>query len=71
MILRLEEQDGNGNILAIYEWDEPWPALDGIGIVATLNACLGIWTLSDAANAAGVPQDHLIAEAQAWAAASA
>jgi len=71
MIRRLEEQDGCGNILAIYEWHEPWPPLEGIGIVATLNACLGIWTLNDAANVAGASQDHLIAEAQAWAVASA
>jgi hypothetical protein len=46
--------------------DIPVP-LDQIGVVATLNAVLGVWSLSDAANVAGVTPDDLIREAQAWA----
>jgi hypothetical protein len=46
--------------------DEPQQPLYGIALVATLNAVLGIWGLEDAANIAGVSQDDLIAEAQAW-----
>lgn len=39
------------------------------GVIATLNAVLGVWTLQDAANASGYTEAQLIAEAQAWAAA--
>ena len=46
--------------------DDPQQPLHGIALVATLNAVLGIWSLEDAANIAGVSQDDLIAEAQAW-----
>jgi hypothetical protein len=52
------------------EWvDVPYGPLTGHQVVATLNAVLSVWTLADAANVAGVPADHLVAEAQAWAAA--
>lgn len=43
--------------------------LDSIGVIATLNAVLGVWSLDDAANVAGLSQQDLIHEAQAWAAA--
>lgn len=48
--------------------DEPTP-LDTLGVYATLNAVLGVWSLEDAANAAGLQPADLITEAQAWAAA--
>lgn len=61
--------DSDGN-LVFDEWVEiPYTALSGHQVIATLNAVLGLWTLADAANAAGVPAEHLIAEAEAWAAA--
>jgi hypothetical protein len=41
--------------------------LDRIGVAATLNAVLGVWSLEDAANAAGVSRQALIDEALAWA----
>jgi hypothetical protein len=68
-IIRWEEQDGNGNVLATGSYEQPYEPLTGHQVVATLNAVLELWTLVDAANVAGVPADHLIAEAQAWAAA--
>lgn len=40
--------------------------LDSIGVFATLNAVLGVWSLQDAANAAGLDPDQLVAEALAW-----
>ena len=51
-----------------HTWETPDipTALDKIGVVATLNAVLGVWSLSDAANVAGVTPDDLIREAQAW-----
>ena len=64
-----EVQDGCGNVLERREWEEAYPPLTGHQIVATLNAVLGVWPLEDAANVAGVESNHLIAEAQAWAAA--
>jgi YD repeat-containing protein len=41
--------------------------LDAAGVMATLNAVLGIWPVEDAANAVGLTPDDLVAEAQAWA----
>ena len=54
-----------------HTWETPdeHAPLDTLGVYATLNAVLGIWTLQDAANAAGLTPDDLIREAQAWAAA--
>lgn len=43
--------------------------LEGTPLVATLNAVLGLWSLQDAANIAQLPEQALIAEAEAWAAA--
>lgn len=40
--------------------------LEGIALVATLNAVLGIWSLPDAANIAGLTEEDLINEALAW-----
>ena len=61
--------DANGSLIND-EWIEfPYTPLSGHQLVATLNAVLEIWSLMDAANIAGVPAEHLIAEAQAWAAA--
>ena len=65
-----EEQDGKGNVFASGYHEEPYSPLIGHQVVATLNAVLGVWPLVDAANAAGVEPAHLIAEAEAWAAAS-
>ena len=54
--------------LVVDEWVEvSWPPLVGAQIVAVLNAVLGLWTTADAANVAGVPVEHLVAEAEAWA----
>ena len=47
-----------------------WHHLRPEAIAATLNACLGVWPLADAANACGVPADRLVFEAEAWAAAA-
>lgn len=69
--IRWEEQDGHGNVLASGEEQVPYDPLDGYQIVAALNAVLGIWTLQDAANAAGTSPEHLVAEVEAWAAAQA
>jgi hypothetical protein len=69
-IIRWEEQDGNGNVLASGSYEQPYLPLSGYQVVAALNAVLGIWTLVDAANVAGVESAHLIAEAEAWAVAS-
>jgi hypothetical protein len=66
-IVNNQSWDSDGN-LVLDEWVEmPYPALSGHQVVATLNAVLELWTLTDAANVAGVELAHLIAEAQAWA----
>jgi hypothetical protein len=43
--------------------------LDGVPLVATLNAVLGLWTLQQAADIAQLPPEALVKEAEAWAAA--
>ena len=54
-----------------HEWETPdIPApLDSLGALATLLAVVGVVTVEDAANAAGLTPQDLINEAQAWAAA--
>ena len=44
--------------------------LEPFGVMATLNAVLGLWPLTDAANAVGLTPDDLVAEAEAWKAAA-
>ena len=41
--------------------------LDGLPLIAALNAALGVWSLGDAANIAGVPEQALVDEVTAWA----
>lgn len=61
----------NSNIIADYEIpDPPQAPLEGVALVATLNAVLGMWSLQDAANIAQLPEEALIVEAQAWAVAA-
>jgi len=61
----------NNNIIEQYEVpDPPRAPLDATGVMATLNAVLGLWPVEDAANAVGLTPDDLVAEAQAWAVAS-
>lgn len=45
-------------------------ALDSVGALATLLAVRGVLSVTDAANAVGLPPDRLVSEAQAWAVAS-
>jgi hypothetical protein len=40
--------------------------LDAVGVAATLNVVLGLWSLADAANAVNQPEQALIDEAEAW-----
>lgn len=47
----------------------PFPPLDALGRMATLSAILH-GDVEDWANAAGVPAEHLVHEAQAWAVAA-
>lgn len=54
------------NIVEVVEMPTTHTPLDSIGVVATLNAVLGVWSLADAANVVGLSQQDLINEAQAW-----
>ena len=58
--------DPNG---VTHTWETPHThtPLKTEGVIATLNAVLGLWSVEDAANAVGLTQEELIAEAQAWA----
>jgi len=54
-----------------HTWETPnvHTPLDTAGVIATLNAVLGLWDIQDAANAVGLTPQDLINEARAWAAA--
>ena len=60
--------DPNG---VTHTWETPdtHTPLNTEGVIATLNAVLGLWSVEDAANAVGLTQEELIAEAQALASA--
>lgn len=51
-----------------HTWETPdiHAPLNTEGVIATLNAVLGLWTVEDAANAVGLTPADLVAEAQAW-----
>jgi hypothetical protein len=72
VVVRNQTWDIFGNLLKeeIVEDQSNHVPLDGFGVIATLNAVLGIWTLGDAANAVGLTEQDLIAEAQGWAVAA-
>lgn len=57
----------NGVLVRVEEIpDLPHTPLNTFGVIATLNAVLGLWTVEDAANAVGLTPADLVAEAQAW-----
>ena len=62
--------DQNGNLIEEVLVQRHEDCLDAAGVIATLNAVLGVWTLEDAANAVNLPAERLVAEAEAWQAAS-
>jgi hypothetical protein len=61
--------DPNG---VTHTWETPniHIPLNTEGVIATLNAVLGLWSVEDAANAVRLTPADLVAEAQAWAAGS-
>lgn len=59
----------NNNVVAMNDADWPQEPLNQAGVLATLNAVLGIWSVEDAANAVHLSPADLVAEAEAWAAA--
>lgn len=63
-----DETKPNNNVVEVIEHpDQPQTPLNEFGVIATLNAVLGLWTLQDAANSVGLTEQDLINEAQAWA----
>lgn len=65
------ETYSNGILVETQSVPDPEPhPLIGAGALATLLAVIGVVTLSDAANAVELPEESLIAEAQAWAVAA-
>ena len=57
----------NGVLVSVEETPDIHTPLNTEGVIATLNAVLGLWTVEDAANAVGLTPADLVAEAQAWA----
>jgi recombinational DNA repair protein (RecF pathway) len=48
-----------------------WHVLPSEGVLAALNACLGVWSIQDAVNFSGITAERLEFEVAAWAAAAA
>lgn len=67
--MRIVYVHSDGQQMYVEAPDVPQVPLSGLAVVATLNAVLGVWSLQDAANIAQLPEQALIDEAQAWAAA--
>lgn len=59
----------NNNLVEVIEHPDVAAPLDTLGVMATLNAVLGIWSVEDAARAIGLTPQDLVNEAHAWAAA--
>ncbi len=57
----------NNNLVDVVDVVDVQIPLNTSGVMATLNAVLGLWSLQDAANAVGLTEQDLINEAQAWA----
>jgi hypothetical protein len=57
----------NDNIVKIVDVPDVQNPLDRLGVMATLNVVLGIWSLTDAANTVGLSEQDLVNEALAWA----
>jgi hypothetical protein len=60
----------DGTLLAERDMPVSPAALSEAGVAATLNAVLGVWPLTDAANAVGLLPEDLVAEAEGWAVAA-
>jgi len=57
----------DGVLVSVEETPDVHDPLNTEGVIATLNAVLGVWSLQDAANAVGLSPADLVSEAQAWA----
>lgn len=67
MINHNQTWDADGNLIS-EEFVEVTPAsLNELGAVVTLLVVVGVLSLADGANAAGLTPNHLVHEAQAWA----
>ena len=68
VVVKNQTWDRFGNLLfeEVFEVPNTHTPLDSIGVMATLNAVLGVWSLADAANAVGLTEQDLVNEAQAW-----
>lgn len=60
----------NGDTLTFEQPDPPQAPLEPVGALATLLAVEQVVSVEDAANAVGLTPEQLVAEAEAWAAAS-
>ena len=62
-----EYTDTEGNITVIDSGEIPFWSLDPAQVAVVLLICKGFLTLDEGVNVTGLPADHLISEAQAWA----
>ena len=65
-----EYTDANGVVSVVTEGETPFWSLEPAQVAVVLLVCKGILTLDEGVNVTGLPADHLINEAQAWAVAS-
>ena len=59
--------DADGNVTVIEAGEIPFWPLDPAQVSVVLLVCKGVITLEEGVNCTGLPADHLVNEAQAWA----
>lgn len=62
-----EMTDAEGNITVIEAGEVPFWSLSPDQVAVVLLVCKGLLTLEEGVNVTGIPAEHLINEAQAWA----
>ena len=65
-----EHTDADGNITVLDTYEVPFWPLDPSQVAIVLLVCKGIITLDEGVSSTGLPAEHLINEAEAWAVAS-
>ena len=63
----ITQVDAEGNAVVTELPEIPFWSLDSSQVAVVLLVCKGLLTLDEAINVTGLPADHLINEAQAWA----
>ena len=62
-----QEWDSDGNLIESVAVEVPQRSLEGIPLIAALNAAIGVWSLTEASNISMCSEEDLVNEVLAWA----